>query len=133
MLANPARPLTQQHLAKFHRCLDFAETPLSPGVADRLIEAVDRLEKLDDVRKLPQLAAARYASGSCFSSTRPSRESRRVHSGVDRLDADGTRFSGQESTNRPIPGFVKNNTPSLERAPPEALGNHEHHGSGAVR
>src|SRR6185437_13033540 len=36
---------------------------------------------------------------SCSSSPRPWRESTSVHSGVDRLDADGTRVSGQESTN----------------------------------
>jgi hypothetical protein len=33
----------------------------------------------------------------------PSTESTRVHSGVDRLDADGTRVSGQESTNHDTP------------------------------
>ena len=59
MLANPARPLTrEQHLAKFRRCLDFAETPLPPGAADRLIEAVDRLEKIEDIRVLSRLASA---------------------------------------------------------------------------
>ena len=53
MLANPARPLTrEQHLAKFRRCLDFAATPLLPGAAERLIDMIDRLEKLDDVRRL---------------------------------------------------------------------------------
>jgi hypothetical protein len=39
---------------------------------------------------------------SCFSSNRRWRESTRVHSGVDRFDADGTRVSGQESTSPPI-------------------------------
>jgi 2-methylcitrate dehydratase PrpD len=58
MLANPARPLTtEQHLAKFRRCLDFAATPLSPKTAERLIDAVDRLEALQDVRLLGALAA----------------------------------------------------------------------------
>ena len=58
MLAHPARPLTQeQHLAKFRRCLDFAATPLPPATADRLIDAVDQLEKLEDVRRLAMLAA----------------------------------------------------------------------------
>jgi 2-methylcitrate dehydratase PrpD len=58
MLANPARPLTrEQHLAKFRRCLDFAETPL-PGAADRLIEVVDRLEAMEDVRTLSRHASA---------------------------------------------------------------------------
>jgi 2-methylcitrate dehydratase PrpD len=59
MLANPARPLTrEQHVAKFRRCLDFAETPLGPNAAERLIETVDRLEKVEDVRTLPGLASA---------------------------------------------------------------------------
>jgi aconitate decarboxylase len=58
MLANPARPLaTEQHLAKFRRCLDFAATPLPPKTAERLIDAVDRLEALQDVRLLGALAA----------------------------------------------------------------------------
>ncbi|MBN9090329.1 MAG: MmgE/PrpD family protein [Reyranella sp.] len=58
MLAHPARPLTRdQHLAKFHRCLAFAATPLPPGTADRLIETVDRLESADDVGALGELAA----------------------------------------------------------------------------
>src|SRR6185312_16161104 len=63
----------------------------------------------------------------------PWRESIRVHSAVDRLDADGTRVLGQESTNPPIPGFVKNNTPSWSAPLQRALGNHERHGSGGVR
>ena len=58
MLANPARPLTrEQHLAKFRRCLEFAATPLAPGTADRLIDTVDRLESLEDVRVLSAMAA----------------------------------------------------------------------------
>lgn len=59
MLANPARPLTEgQHLAKFHRCLEFAATPLAPDTASRLIDAVDRLEALEDARVLAALAAS---------------------------------------------------------------------------
>ena len=58
MLANPARPLTtDQHLAKFQRCLDFAATTLPANTAVRLIEAVERLEALEDVRALAALAA----------------------------------------------------------------------------
>jgi hypothetical protein len=36
------------------------------------------------------------------------RESARVHSAVDRFDADGTRVLSQESTNPPIPAPAKN-------------------------
>jgi 2-methylcitrate dehydratase PrpD len=58
MLANPARPLTdEQHLAKFRRCLDFSATPLASNAAVRLIAAVERLEELDDVRVLATMAA----------------------------------------------------------------------------
>jgi 2-methylcitrate dehydratase PrpD len=53
MLANPARRLTRdQHLAKFRRCLDFAQAPLSPGSGEMLIGLVDRLEELADAREL---------------------------------------------------------------------------------
>ena len=57
MLAHPARPLTQQqHLEKFDRCLAFSAEPLAPGTAERLVESVDRLEELADVRLLAMLA-----------------------------------------------------------------------------
>jgi 2-methylcitrate dehydratase PrpD len=59
MLANPARPLNrEQHLAKFTRCLDFAAEPLAASTAQKLIGAVDRLEELEDIRLLANLAAA---------------------------------------------------------------------------
>jgi aconitate decarboxylase len=55
MLANPARRLTcEQQLAKFRRCLDFAKQPLRSGTGDTLIDLVDRLEQLADVRELTQ-------------------------------------------------------------------------------
>lgn len=58
MLANPARPLTEeQHLAKFRRCVEFAAAPLPAGTAERLIETVDRLDTLDDARALGALAS----------------------------------------------------------------------------
>jgi 2-methylcitrate dehydratase PrpD len=58
MLAHPARPLTrEQHLAKFRRNLDFAAVPLAPDAADRMIETIDRLERLDNVRGFAALAA----------------------------------------------------------------------------
>ena len=59
MLAHPSRPLThEQHLAKFHRCLDFAAAAMMPDTAARLIQAVDRLESVEDVRVLAALAAS---------------------------------------------------------------------------
>jgi len=59
MLAHPARPLTQQqHLEKFDRCLAFSAEPLAPGTAERLVEAVDRLEEMADVRRLGVLSAS---------------------------------------------------------------------------
>jgi 2-methylcitrate dehydratase PrpD len=58
MLAHPARPLTEeQHLAKFRRCLDFAATPLAANTGAQLIEMVDRLDGLEDIRVLGTLAA----------------------------------------------------------------------------
>lgn len=58
MLAHPTRPLTrEQHLAKFHRCLAFTAASLQPDAPSRLIEIVDRLQAVDDVRGLAALAA----------------------------------------------------------------------------
>jgi 2-methylcitrate dehydratase PrpD len=58
MLANPARPLTiEQHLTKFRRCLELSTAPLLPNVPARLIEEVDHLEELEDVRVLAALTA----------------------------------------------------------------------------
>jgi 2-methylcitrate dehydratase PrpD len=55
MLANPARRLTrEQHLAKFRRCLDFAHRPLREGAGDTLIDLVDRLEDVPDIRELTE-------------------------------------------------------------------------------
>jgi aconitate decarboxylase len=55
MLADPARRLSRdQHLTKFRRCLDFAQEPLLPGTCDTLIDLVDRLEQLADIRKLTE-------------------------------------------------------------------------------
>lgn len=59
MLAHPARPLTrEQHLEKFRRCLAFSAEPLAPEAEVRLIESVDRLEALEDVRVLATLASS---------------------------------------------------------------------------
>ena len=58
MLANPARQLThEQHLSKFHRCCTFSLDELAPGAPERLVEAVDRLEEVEDVRQLTELVA----------------------------------------------------------------------------
>jgi len=53
MLADPSHRLTrEQHLKKFRRCLDFAQVPLAAGDGNSLIDRVDRLEQLSDVRAL---------------------------------------------------------------------------------
>jgi aconitate decarboxylase len=55
MLANPARPLNrEQYVRKFNRCLEFAQEP-SAGTA--LIDLVDQLELVEDVRALCGLLA----------------------------------------------------------------------------
>ncbi|HJU17627.1 MAG TPA: MmgE/PrpD family protein [Stellaceae bacterium] len=56
MLANPARPLSpEQHLTKFRRCWSLAAAPLGPPEA--LIDIVEHLEELDDMRALAALLA----------------------------------------------------------------------------
>ena len=53
MLASPARPLSRdQHLAKFHRCWEFAQDAPGADRRDRLVELVDRLDSVEDVRAL---------------------------------------------------------------------------------
>src|SRR5579871_6460000 len=66
---------------------------------------------------LPPKVALRRSAGS-------PQESTGVHSGVDRLDADGTRVLGQESTNPPILSQLKN-TPI--QAPEREQAQHDHH------
>ena len=62
MLANPARPLTrEQHLAKFHRCCSFSADALRPDASADLVDMVDRLEEIDDVRLLTGLASGQGA------------------------------------------------------------------------
>ena len=57
MLAHPTRPLTtEQHLAKFRRCVQFSAVPLPTDATERLIAAVDRLESMEDVRLLGALS-----------------------------------------------------------------------------
>lgn len=56
MLASPARRLTrEQHLTKFRRCWEFSAEPLSVEARDELIEMVDHLEDLSDVRLMTTL------------------------------------------------------------------------------
>jgi aconitate decarboxylase len=56
MLASEQRPLTRDlHLAKFRRCCAFAERPWDDERIERLIETVDRLEAMADVRELTSL------------------------------------------------------------------------------
>lgn len=56
MLAGPTRPLSQdEHLAKFHRCWEFAADPLGEAKRDALAAAVDALETIADLRELSAL------------------------------------------------------------------------------
>ncbi len=56
MLASPARRLTRaQHLTKFRRCWMFAQAPMADGQRDALIDLVDNLERVIDVRAMGQL------------------------------------------------------------------------------
>jgi 2-methylcitrate dehydratase PrpD len=58
MLASPGRRLSrEQHLTKFRRCWEFAQAPLPAAARDRLIDMVDALETLSDVRDLTALLA----------------------------------------------------------------------------
>jgi 2-methylcitrate dehydratase PrpD len=56
MLASPTRRLTrEQHLAKFKTCWDFAEGQLPLAARDTLIDAIDHLEDVPDIRSLANL------------------------------------------------------------------------------
>ncbi len=58
MLASPTRRLTRaQHLAKFHRCWTFAQAPMPDSQRDTLIDLVDNLDRVADVRSLTQLVS----------------------------------------------------------------------------
>jgi hypothetical protein len=58
MLASPSRRLTRdQHLAKFRECCTYAATPMASAKVEGLIEMVDQLEQIDDVRDLAALLA----------------------------------------------------------------------------
>jgi len=58
MLASPSRALDRAaHLDKFRRCWQFAAQPLRPDNRERLIDTVERLESLADLRALTPLPA----------------------------------------------------------------------------
>jgi hypothetical protein len=60
MLGSPARPITREaHLQKYYRCCSFAAEPLAPEAPARLVDAIDRLEQLEDVGLLLPLIAGR--------------------------------------------------------------------------
>lgn len=55
-LGSPERPLDRaQQLEKFHHCLDHAARPFDPARRADLLTVLDRLEALDDVRRLVDL------------------------------------------------------------------------------
>jgi aconitate decarboxylase len=56
MLANPARPLTHDaHLAKFRRCWDFAAVPLLHAARETLIDMIDHLDDVTELRDVIRL------------------------------------------------------------------------------
>jgi 2-methylcitrate dehydratase PrpD len=58
MLGSASRPLDRTaHLDKFRRCWHFAAEPRRQGNVERLIELVDRLEAIADLRELTPLLA----------------------------------------------------------------------------
>jgi 2-methylcitrate dehydratase PrpD len=59
MLASPSRSLDHAaHLDKFRRCWQLAAEPLPPDNRERLIDLVDELETIADLRQLTQHLAA---------------------------------------------------------------------------
>lgn len=56
---NPAKPMTREaHLEKFRRNWEIAARPMRERDGERLIELVDRLDEVDDVRELVDLMLA---------------------------------------------------------------------------
>jgi aconitate decarboxylase len=59
ILGNPARPLSRdQHLRKFSRCLEFPRDVMPPSVGAAIVDLVDRLDQVADVREICALLAA---------------------------------------------------------------------------
>ena len=53
---NPAKPMSREaHLEKFRRNFASCRTPLPGGNADRLIEMLDGIEQVDDIRRIGDL------------------------------------------------------------------------------
>jgi 2-methylcitrate dehydratase PrpD len=58
---HPRNPLSNSDLQrKFFDCASHAATPIPGAVLDRIVESIDHLEHVDDVRLLPDLLARRY-------------------------------------------------------------------------
>ncbi|MEA2730051.1 MAG: aconitate decarboxylase [Acetobacteraceae bacterium] len=56
MLASPGRRLTRdQHLTKFRRCWEFAHAPMPDSQRESLIDMVDHLDSVADIRTLTPL------------------------------------------------------------------------------
>jgi 2-methylcitrate dehydratase PrpD len=57
---HPGNPLTQEeHMERFHDCLDYAGNPLSSGTVKKMLAIVERLEETEDVRALIPLLQKR--------------------------------------------------------------------------
>src|SRR5262249_33220670 len=55
MLGSPGRRLTrEQHLTKSRRCLEIPKESLRPETSDTLMDHVDLLEQLTDIRELTE-------------------------------------------------------------------------------
>jgi aconitate decarboxylase len=60
LLASPVRrPTRERHLAKFRRCVEFAADPLATSATEALIERIDVLDDVADVRELTDLVRSR--------------------------------------------------------------------------
>ena len=53
---NPAKPMSRAaHLEKFRRNFASSRNPLPAGNAERLIDMLDGIEQIDDVRRIGDL------------------------------------------------------------------------------
>jgi 2-methylcitrate dehydratase PrpD len=59
VIGHPDHPLSRaQYLDKFRRCWTYGAQPLPPARGERLIERIDQLEDVEDVRELVALTVA---------------------------------------------------------------------------